>query len=65
MPPPIKTKEKVEQGKETADHLMPLGYLLLLFLLLLLLSLLFPVLKGRAAAASIDVNAPVLDAGTL
>ena len=64
LPPPMKTKEKVEQGKETADHLMPLGYLLLLFLLLLL-SLLFPVLKGRAAAASIDVNAPVLDAGTL
>ena len=28
LPPPMKTKEKVEQGKETADHLMPLGYLL-------------------------------------
>ena len=27
LPPPIKTKEKVEQGKGTADHLMPLGYL--------------------------------------
>ena len=27
-PPPMKTKEKVEQGKETADHLMPLGFLL-------------------------------------
>ena len=24
---PMKTKEKVEQGKETTDHLMPLGYL--------------------------------------
>ena len=24
----MKTKEKVEQGKGTADHLMPLGYLL-------------------------------------
>ena len=24
---PMKTKEKVEQGKGTADHLMPLGYL--------------------------------------
>ena len=28
LPPPIKTKEKVEQGKGTTDHLMPLGYLL-------------------------------------
>ena len=27
LPPPTKTKEKVEQGKGTADHLMPLGYL--------------------------------------
>ena len=27
LPPPMKTKEKVEQGKGTADHLMPLGYL--------------------------------------
>ena len=26
--PPKKTKEKVEQGKGTTDHLMPLGYLL-------------------------------------
>ena len=26
----MKTKEKVEQGKGTTDHLMPLGYLLLL-----------------------------------
>ena len=25
LPPPMKTKEKVEQGKGTADHLMPLG----------------------------------------
>ena len=24
----MKTKEKVEQGKGTTDHLMPLGYLL-------------------------------------
>ena len=24
---PMKTKEKLEQGKGTADHLMPLGYL--------------------------------------
>ena len=24
---PMKTKEKVEQGKGTADHLMPFGYL--------------------------------------
>ena len=28
LPPPMKIKEKVEQGKGTADHLMPLGYLL-------------------------------------
>ena len=27
LPPPIKTKKKVEQGKGTTDHLMPLGYL--------------------------------------
>merc|ERR1712212_1087834 len=27
QPLPMKTKEKVEQGKGTADHLMPLGYL--------------------------------------
>ena len=27
LPPPMKTKDKVEQGKGTADHLMPLGYL--------------------------------------
>ena len=27
LPPPIKIKEKVEKGKGTADHLMPLGYL--------------------------------------
>ena len=27
LPPPMQTKEKVEQGKETTDHLMPLGYL--------------------------------------
>ena len=26
LPPPMKTKEKVEQGKGTADHLMPFGY---------------------------------------
>ena len=25
LPPHMKTKEKVEQGKRTADHLMPLG----------------------------------------
>ena len=25
LPPPMKTKEEVEQGKGTADHLMPLG----------------------------------------
>ena len=30
LPPPMKTKEKVEQGKGTADHLMPLGYLFFL-----------------------------------
>ena len=29
LPPPMETKEKVEQGKGTADHLMPLGYLFL------------------------------------
>ena len=29
LPSPMKTEEKVEQGKGTADHLMPLGYLLL------------------------------------
>ena len=27
---PMKPKEKVEQGKGTADHLIPLGYLLVL-----------------------------------
>ena len=27
LPPRMKTKEKVEQGKGTADHLMLLGYL--------------------------------------
>ena len=27
LPPLMKTKEKVERGKGTADHLMPLGYL--------------------------------------
>ena len=27
LPPPMKTMEKIEQGKGTADHLMPLGYL--------------------------------------
>ena len=31
LPPPMKTKEKVEQGKGTADHLMPLGYLFYCF----------------------------------
>ena len=31
---PMKTKEKVEQGKGTADHLMPLGYLFFCCLLL-------------------------------
>ena len=30
LPAPMKTNKKVEQGKGTADHLMPLGYLLLL-----------------------------------
>ena len=25
LPPPMKTKEKVEQGKGAANHLMPLG----------------------------------------
>ena len=30
LPPPMKTKEKVEQGKGTVDHLMPLGYLFFL-----------------------------------
>ena len=28
LPPPMKAKEKVEKGKGTADHLMPLGYFL-------------------------------------
>ena len=32
LPAPMKTKEKVEQGKGTADHLMPLGYLFPQFL---------------------------------
>ena len=32
LPPPMKTKEKVEQGKGTADHVMPMGYLFFLFL---------------------------------
>ena len=27
LPSPMKTKEKVKQGKGTADHLMPLGCL--------------------------------------
>ena len=27
LPSPMKTEEKVEQGKGTVDHLMPLGYL--------------------------------------
>ena len=31
LPSPMKTKKKVEQGKGTADHLMPLGYLLIFF----------------------------------
>ena len=39
LPPPMKAKEKVEQGKGTADHLIPLGYLFFLLLLLLLLLL--------------------------
>ena len=30
LPAPMKTKEKVKQGKGTADHLMPLGYLFFL-----------------------------------
>ena len=30
LPPPMKTKEKVKQGKGTADYLMPLGYFLFL-----------------------------------
>ena len=34
LPAPLKTKEKVEQGKGTADHLMPLGYLLYFIFLL-------------------------------
>ena len=28
LPAPMNIKEKVEQGKGTADHLMPWGYLL-------------------------------------
>ena len=31
LPPPMKTKKKVEQGKGTGDHLMPLGYLFFSF----------------------------------
>ena len=30
LPPPTKTKEKVEQGKGMADHLMPFGYIFFL-----------------------------------
>ena len=30
LPPPMKTKEKVEPGKGSADHLMPLGYFFLI-----------------------------------
>ena len=30
----MKTREKVEQGKGTADHLMPLGYFIILSLFL-------------------------------
>ena len=33
LPPPMKTKEKIEQGNGTADHLMPLGYLFQLLML--------------------------------
>ena len=36
LPTPVKTKEKVEQGKGTADHLMPLGYLFFILCLRLL-----------------------------
>ena len=32
LPPPMKTKEKVEQGKGTTDHLMPLGNWFLVFM---------------------------------
>merc|ERR1712015_331204 len=32
LPPPMKTKGKVEQGKGTADHLMTLGYLFFILL---------------------------------
>ena len=39
LPPPMKTKEKVEQGKGTTDHLMPLGYFLFLFFFLFVLKL--------------------------
>ena len=31
LPTPMKTKVKLEQGKGTADHLMPLGYLFFSF----------------------------------
>ena len=45
LPPPMKTKGKVEQGKGTADHFMPLGdwfsFLSFLFLSFLFLSFLF------------------------
>ena len=30
LPPPMKTEEKVGQGKGFADHLMPLAYLSML-----------------------------------
>ena len=35
---PMKTKEKVEQGKGTADHLMPLGYLFVNVLIMVFFS---------------------------
>ena len=41
LPPPMKTKEKVEQSKGTADHLMPLGYFFFFFFLFLFLFILF------------------------
>ena len=37
---PMKTKEKVEQSKGTADHLMPLGYFFFFFFLFLFLFIL-------------------------
>ena len=49
LPAPMKTKEKVEQGKGTADHLIPLGYL---FISLFLITLPFPDTHHQLASST-------------